>query len=384
MKKLAIITTHPIQYNAPLFKLLTEREKVSIKVFYTWGEAVMKKKFDPGFQKEIQWDIPLLEGYDYEFSENRAKDPGTHHFFGINNPDLIQDVEAWKADAVLVFGWNFYSHLKTMKYFKGKIPVYFIGDSTVLHANKNLKHLLRVMFLKVIYRYIDFALYVGKANKDYFKTMGVKENNLFFLPHVIDNQRFNVNVQDNVRYQLTVSDEAIVFLFAGKLEPVKNIDLLIDAFEKLSNSKLLLWIVGNGILENKLKEKCLSFQPDLRKNIIFWDFQNQQQMPLIYNTCDVFVLPSKSETWGLSVNEAMACGKPVIVSDNCGCHADLVENGKNGFVFQSDNIDSLEKVLQKIADKKLIEKMSQNSRNIISEWNLENKSAALEKIILCH
>ncbi len=89
MKRLAIITTHPIQYNAPLFKLLSKRNNISIKVFYTWGEAVLQKKYDPGFGKTIEWDIPLLEGYEYTFVENTAKKPGSHHFSGIDNPRLI-------------------------------------------------------------------------------------------------------------------------------------------------------------------------------------------------------------------------------------------------------------------------------------------------------
>src|SRR4051812_32141110 len=103
MKKLAIVTTHPIQYNAPLFALLQSRKNISIKVFYTWGDTVKQKKYDPGFNKSIEWDIPLLDGYDHCFPENTARDPGSHHFNGIQNPGLIDDIEAWDANAVLVY-----------------------------------------------------------------------------------------------------------------------------------------------------------------------------------------------------------------------------------------------------------------------------------------
>ncbi|MGN6533252.1 MAG: glycosyltransferase family 1 protein, partial [Ginsengibacter sp.] len=84
--RLAIITTHPIQYNAPLFSLLAKRNTINIKVFYTWGEKVLQDKFDPGFGKNINWDIPLLEGYDFQFVSNISADPGSHHFGGIDNP----------------------------------------------------------------------------------------------------------------------------------------------------------------------------------------------------------------------------------------------------------------------------------------------------------
>jgi hypothetical protein len=97
MKKLAIITTHPIQYNAPLFSLLNKRGKIRIKVFYTWGHAVLENKFDPGFGKNISWDIPLLEGYDHVFEKNISPDPGSHHYKGIDNPELTGHIKEWKA-----------------------------------------------------------------------------------------------------------------------------------------------------------------------------------------------------------------------------------------------------------------------------------------------
>ena len=79
MKKIAIVTTHPIQYYAPLFKLLSMEKEFEVKVFYTWSQS-QSEKYDPGFGKTIEWDIPLLDGYDFEFIENVSKDPGTNHF----------------------------------------------------------------------------------------------------------------------------------------------------------------------------------------------------------------------------------------------------------------------------------------------------------------
>jgi hypothetical protein len=103
--RLAIITTHPIQYYAPVFKLLNEAQQINIIVFYTWGQKATEK-FDPGFGKNIDWDIPLLQGYDYEWVKNTSTDPGSHHFKGIINPELIARVNTWQPDALLVFGWD--------------------------------------------------------------------------------------------------------------------------------------------------------------------------------------------------------------------------------------------------------------------------------------
>jgi len=160
MSKLAIITTHPVQYYAPVFKLLHQRGKINIKVFYTWGIASVNK-FDPGFNKTIEWDIPVLDGYPYEWVENNSKDPGTHHFNGIINPGLIGQVRAWQPDAVLFYGWGFSSHLKAIRYFKNKIPVLFRGDSTLFDEGKGIKALLRTVFLKWVYRHVDHAFFMS-------------------------------------------------------------------------------------------------------------------------------------------------------------------------------------------------------------------------------
>ena len=188
--KLAIITTHPIQYYAPLFKMLHQRGLIKVKVFYTWSQSQQGAKFDPGFGKNIQWDIPLLEGYDYTFVNNIATKPGTHHFRGIINPTLNAEVEKWQPDALLIIGWSFQSHLKCMRYFHNKIPILFRGDSTLLAEHWGPRLIVRTLFLKWVYRYIDYALFVGTNNKRYFLRHGVKETQLTFAPHAVDNERF--------------------------------------------------------------------------------------------------------------------------------------------------------------------------------------------------
>ena len=102
MKKLAIITTHPIQYNATWFKLLAESDVVDLKVFYTWSQTKISVK-DRVFGEEVKWDLPLLDGYNSEFVENVSKSPGSHHFFGIKCPELLPKIKTFKPDVILVF-----------------------------------------------------------------------------------------------------------------------------------------------------------------------------------------------------------------------------------------------------------------------------------------
>jgi glycosyltransferase involved in cell wall biosynthesis len=378
MKKLAIITTHPIQYNAPMFKLLSERRKINIKVFYTWEQS-KEKVFDEKFGKVIIWDIPLLSGYDYTFTKNISKNPSSGHFQGVINPTLIEEIEKWQAEAILVFGWNHNSHFKVMRYFKRKIPVYFRGDSTIIDNLTLFRKFARNIALSIIYKFIDYAFYVGKNNKSYYLKYGLTEKQLIFAPHAIDNNRFSEKNKiyekkaEEIRNKLNLSKNDIVFLFAGKFEAIKNPLLIIEVAARFPQYKFLF--VGNGHLEQKLKQKA-------GKNVVFLPFQNQLQMPVIYNICDVFVLPSqgKGETWGLAVNEAMACGKPVLVSDKVGCAVDLVKNGQNGYIFKSNNIDDLIEKINLFENKYL--EFGKESKKIIKNWSFEKIALVIENKLI--
>lgn len=384
MKRLAIISTHPIQYNAPLFELLAARKNIQLKVFYTWGNTVLQKKYDPGFGKAIEWDIPLLNGYDYEFLENTALDKGSHHFGGIDNPGIISALKQFSPDAILVYGWSFKSHLKVIRKFKNKVPVWFRGDSTLLDKSRIIVSINRRIFLSWIYSFVDKAFYVGKNNYDYFRAMGLKKTQLILAPHAVDNSRFVCKsdacqqAAKGLRERLSIPDGNLVFLFAGKLEIKKNPGLLLQAFAESNFSKCVhLVIVGNGELETELKKKYLQLT-----QIHFMDFQNQLEMPAVYEMADVFVLPSKGpgETWGLSVNEAMANGKVIIVSNKCGCASDLIKEGVNGFIFDStDYKDLMAKMKFTVEKIEVIAAMKAASIKKISSFNFTNIAHCIEQ-----
>lgn len=384
MHKLAIITTHPIQYYAPVFKHITDRG-MHCKVFYTWGKGGLQGKYDPNFGQNIEWDIPLLEGYEYEFCENIAAQPGSHHFKGIMNPHLIASIKAYGATHILVFGWNFQSHLKVLRHFKGKLPILFRGDSTLLDAVALYKKILRKLVLSWVYKHVDIALYVGAANKQYYNYCGLKEHQLVFAPHAIDNKRFANATQEHENFiQQTkqgfkIADNDITFVFCGKFQPKKNPLLLLNTFKQIPQQNIHLIFVGNGELENEMKAIATN---DTR--IHFLPFQNQSFMPAIYRLGNVYCLPSSGpgETWGLAVNEAMACSSAVLVSNKCGCAEDLVQNNINGFIFKSNDANDLtEKINLLASNKTQLQQMGKNSSSIIQEWSFENIVEVILKTI---
>lgn len=378
-KKLGIITTHPIQYNAPWFQLLAQRGNIKIKVFYTWSQVETEEKYDPGFKKNVKWDIPLLEGYDYTFVKNISRKPGSDKYKGIENPTLIPLLEDWCPDAILVFGWKFKSHLSVLRHFEGKIPILFRGDSILKSNIPWWRRVARREILKRVFGHIDKALYVGTQNKRYFQSAGLVDDRLVFVPHAVDNRRFSESDEIPITGWPNKTKDKLIFLFAGKLIPKKDPRILIEALSEFKE-KAVLVLVGNGPLEKELKYKYKNVQ-----NITFLGFQNQQSMPSIYKKTDVFVLPSISntETWGLSVNEAMACGKPVLVSDKCGCAVDLVEPGKNGYVFRAgDRRDLIEKIQLLIDRKTELPKMGAHSFEKIQDWSFDAIAETVEKEVI--
>lgn len=385
MKKLAIVTTHPIQYNAPWFKLLNTNGQVTIKVFYTWGQLKSNQKFDPGFDKAVEWDIPLLEGYDFTFVTNISTDSGSHHRKGIINPSLNNEIEEWRPDAILIFGWNFDSHLRCMKYFHKKIPIFFRGDSTLLDEKFGIKSLIRRLFLKWVYTHIDFAFFVGTNNKKYFIKHGLKDTQLIYAPHAIDNDRFsepnNVYTKqaNDLKNKLGIKADDVVLLFAGKLEQKKNPFFLIELLKKNINPRLKILFVGHGKLELALKDAASN-----DKRINFIDFKNQLYMPVIYRVANILILPSTGpgETWGLSLNEAMACGKAIAASDKTGGAIDLIHEGENGILFNLTDTSKLDYLIEKsLLDNNLLIEMGKESKKIINAFNFSFIVVQIEILI---
>ncbi len=335
--RLGVVSTHPIQYYAPLFRALAARAELELRVFYTWSQAAAGPVFDREFGRDIEWDVPLRDGYDHVFVPNTAGRPRLGRYFGVRNPGLIAQIEAWRADALLVFSWNLSSHLGAMRHFKGRIPVLFRGDSTLLDPLPPWRRLARRAVLYWVYRHIDVALAVGRNSAAYFRWCGLPATRVVIAPHAVDNDRFNDpggGADDSAarrREALGIPADAIVFLFAAKFIAKKDPMLLLEAFLDAGVAAHLV-LVGDGVLEPALRRAAHG-----RADVHFLPAQNQRAMPAVYRLGDVYVLPSRGpgETWGLALNEAMASGRCVIAGSRAGGARDLIVEGETGWTFES-------------------------------------------------
>ena len=361
MRRLAIVATHPVQYYAPWFRLLARVPNLQVHVLYLFDPS-KSGNFDPGFLQPVDWDLPLLEGYSHEFVPNRSASPGTGRFWGLRNPELKKRVLAFRPDAVLVMGYNFWSLLRFIfSWDRDKAPLIFRGDSHRIARKASIGETVRRAAIATVFRRFAAFLYVGQANLRYFAYHGVPAHLLFRAPHAVDIERFATGAAREAegavawRRSLGIPDDSLVVMFAGKFEPKKRPLDLLHAFIALDPKNAFLLMVGSGPQERDLHEAAAG-----RGNVRFAPFQNQSRMPRTYAACDVFVLPSYGdfETWGLAVNEAMSVGKPAIVSSHVGCAEDLVVPGETGLIFEAGSRESLMRALT----------IALESRNRTVEW----------------
>lgn len=373
--RLAVVTTHPIQYLAPVFAELASRPEIELRVFYGWRGA-LDSVVDRGFGQSFAWDIPLLEGYQSEFVDNHSKDVGSHNYAGIDLPTLNQQIEKWGPDAVLVYGWRYKAHWSAIKYFSGKVPVFFRGDSTQLDKRSFWRQILRKLTLTYVYRNVDIAFSVGACNRNYFLANGLKSNQIIHAPHSVDNDRFSstgFRAGNEIREKLGIAEDEISMLYCGKLERIKGPDLLFDAIKSCDLNNTHLIIAGSGSLENSLKRQGL-------RNIHFMGFQNQSEIPSLYHAADVLVFPSRSDSWGLAINEAMACGCAIIASDRAGAAIDLVKQGENGWIYNPDRPGELVNAINEATSmgRRELARYGEQSKILIKDWSIQ---AQVDKIV---
>lgn len=332
-KKLAIVVSHPIQYHSPLFKSLAQ--KLCLKVFYCF-QPTSKQQGQDGFGKAFTWDIDLLEGYEYEFLENIAQEPSSSRKDGCDTPKVGASLANYGASHVVVFGWQLKSYLQTQQYCKQHgIPIAVRGDSQIDPNQSLVKRFAKAVYFPFFLKKFDKFLSVGQRNKAYLQSFGVKEEQIIFSPHAIDQDFWSGN---------KTQTEACVFLWVGKFISKKRPLEVVKAFSEAAqkDDSIVLKMVGTG----ELLEECISLAAPCQQ-IQFLGFKNQTELKVEYLKGNALILASDyGETWGLVVNEAFANHLPAIVASSCGCSQDLI-NTDTGMTFELGKVEELtDRILQ--------------------------------------
>ena len=298
-----------------------------------------------GYGVGFEWDSDLLAGYRHHFLKNIAKPPGTNRFLGCDTPEIAQLIVPKAFDVVLVTGWHLKSYWQALWACRRQgIPIVVRGDSQLGTPRGPVKRLVKELLYPLLLRTFNGALFVGQRNREYLTHYGVEAERLFFSPHCVDTREFagraEFEQRQAIRASWGVPASGSVALFVGRFLPFKRPSDVVLALQLLKNqgADVLGVFAGAGELRPELEAMGLS----LGVPLIFLGFCNQSKLPAVYAAADVLVLPSSGqETWGLVVNEALACGTPCAVSDACGCGPDMIVDGITGKVFPAGDVPAL-------------------------------------------
>jgi glycosyltransferase involved in cell wall biosynthesis len=355
--RLAILATHPIQYQAPWFRALAEHTEIDLEVLYC-HRATPQEQASAGFNVEFDWDVSLLDGYPHRFLRNVARKPSLNGFAGLDTPEIASIVKAEHFDAMIVNGWNYKSAWQAMRAcWRTKTPVMVRGDSHLRTERSLLKKAAKLPLYRWFIPKVNACCAVGTWSRDYFLHYGARPDRIFIVPHVVDVDFFRKEAErlrsqkNELRRQWQLDEAATVFLFAGKfIEKKRPLDFIRAIASANNNGKRIMGLmVGDG----PLRQACEDAVKTTNAPIRFAGFLNQSKMPMAYAVADALVLPSDGgETWGLVANEAMASGKPCLVSDRVGCGPDLIVPGETGDVFPLGDIVALSSLLGSYAERR--------------------------------
>lgn len=385
--KLGIVTSHPIQYQAPLFRAIARQPDIDLTVFFGSNHGIASGKLDPGFGKAFAWDISLLDGYKHIFLRNSR--PGIEvSDWRLDAPDLKSYFKSERYDAVLVLGWSkvlFWQAIWWAR--KYSIPLIQRGESNLNHVQSWFVKAAKKILFPILFRQFKAFLVIGSHNAELYRHFGVPEEAIFTAPYCVDNDFFSQRAvaqtgnTRQLRIDLGIGVDDTVFLFSAKfIDRKRPMDLINAAAKYRGTGNIHVILVGDGALmdgcRNEIAAKKLT-------NVHLVGFKNQSELPTFYAAADALVLPSEYETWGLVVNEAMACGLPCIVSDACGAAADMILEGKTGFTYPMGDVHRLAELMMYMADnKEQRREMGRYAAIHVKNFSLASTVSALKNTLL--
>lgn len=414
---LAILTTHAIQYQVPLWQALSRDGRVPFEVWYLTSHAIGASR-DREFRHTFAWDLDMLDGYPHRFLRTpTGATPNT--FWQCRIADSLPELfEKTNATAVWIQGWQVAAYWQAAWAAKRSgIEVWLRGESNDLAPVPWWKTPIKRLVLGQLFKRVDRFLYIGSANRRLYEKFGVPKEKLFPAPYAVDNERFAEQANQirkakvEIRKQWSIPEDAFCVLFCGKFISKKRPMDLIAAANLLKahpDMNVHLLFVGSGELSAELRASCnvlfdadapqrtaISDQRSAEKKLTsdlrsptsemkprasFAGFLNQTEVSRAYVAADVLVLPSDyGETWGLVVNEAMASGLPSIISDRCGCAEDLGISPNT--TYSCGNIESLAAAIARVQG---VTFNSQDSLQILSQHSFRETIDSVTRIFQSH
>ncbi len=374
------VATHPVQYMAPIFRRMATHPALDLQVAYCTLRGA-ETVHDPEFGANIQWDVPLLDGYSWSHVANRGS--GSESFFGLWNPGLRKLIRGGNFDAVLCF--TGYRHatfwIALLAARLSKTAFLFGTDATTLapRDGRDWKIILKKILWPRLFRLADQVIVPSSGSLDLMLSLGLPSERVTMTPYSVDNDWW---IQQSSRVDRAATRAAwgaspinSVILFCAKLQPWKRPVDLLRAFARADIPNTLLLFAGEGPLRPQLESEAAAL--GVASRVRFLGFVNQSQLPAVYASADLMVLPSEYEPFAVVVNEAMCCGCPVVASNRVGAALDLVSPVSPQFVFPCGDIDALAFILKDtLTDRTRLQSVARAALAHIQTWSPERNIAA--------
>jgi glycosyltransferase involved in cell wall biosynthesis len=337
--------------------------------------------YDPEFDADIHWDVPLLDGYTWSQVPNLGS--GKESFFGLFNPGLWKHIRSGKYDAVLCYigyvrasFWVVYSAARAFG------AAFLFGTDAVsldpLDGHMWKRNVKRAVW-PILFRIVSQVLVSSSTTRELMLSLRIPHDRITLTPSTVDNDWWMQESQKvdraAVRASWGVSSTDTVFVYCAKLQPWKRPLDLLRAFAKANLATAHLIFAGEGPLRPQLEAEAADLGVAARVRVL--RFVNQTQLPAIYKCADLMVLPSSHENFGFVVNEAMSCGCPVAASHRVGSVRDLVAPVSPDLVFPCGDLDALAKILKDAAaDRPRLKALARAALAHIQTWSPERNIAA--------
>lgn len=375
--RVLILTTHVIPYASPNYRSLAEDPRLETLVAYCSLQGA-EPGADPEFGVQIQWDVPLLDGYKWVHVANRSPRPRLGRFWGVWNPGLWQLVRSGGFDAVVIYtGYMCASFWLTVLAAKSVgIPVLISTDSTALQSRegKRWKEWLKPCIVRRVYSFVDGIMAASEAAKRLALQLSVPEKRIRVIrcgmnkeAWLASNGKFD---RAAVRAAWNIPANAPVILYCAKLQPWKRPRDLLEAFSKANLPGVYLVFAGEGPQRGEVEASVRAL--GLTEQVRVLGFVNASQLPDFYQAADLFVLPSAYDPCPLVVPEAMFSGLPVILSDAVLGRREMIDAGKSGYLYPCGDIGSLAEILKNVfADTQTLHRLKEGVRRQMELWTKE-------------
>jgi glycosyltransferase involved in cell wall biosynthesis len=360
--KLVLITEIIAPYRIPVFNELAKRPEVDLHVIFLSETDPILRQWQV-YKQEIKFHYDVLPSWRQRF--------GRHSL--LLNRGIRSILRRLKPDVMIAGGYNYPACWSAAYWAQANQVPFLLWTESTAHDHRH--NYLLVEWMKK--RFLDLCaafLVPGQSSLNYLKQLGVSENRISSAPNAVDTALFSNFAEAarrnssavHARYHLP----AKYFLFVGRLIKEKGVFDLLDAYSPFDpeiRRNIGLVFVGDGSARQSLIEQAAQIKPG---TIQVLGFLPREELAQIYGLAEAFIFPTHSDPWGLVVNEAMACGLPVVATGAAGCVLDLLVNEENGFVVEPHDPAALAAAMKNLAaNPERRSQMARNSRQRIEAYS---------------